>query len=561
MNIFQPTRARHAVLAVAALCTAAFALVPLPAEADDSSTVTFVGTSDTFDSGLVSHVLKPGFEAAHPEYKFNYVSQGTDAAIAYANQGNASGLLVHAASLENTFVKDGFSNEKYGRAVFWGDYVLIGPKSDPAGVLTGAPHDVVRAFEKIAAAGAAGTADFVSRGKAPGTTVAEHAIWAETAGVPTCAVPAGSGGGTSPYNGTGACVSVSSYPDWYHVSGATQGPNLTIANACNFSNRSGKCYTLTDRGTFNYLQTHPAGSIDTVDDLKVVVRDNDVSAKGGPNLLVNSFHAYAVNPAKFANNPNVQLNTKGATAFLDWLTSPAGQKLVSEYLNQDTPFIPSAAPALTASALPGQLAGGKSFTVTGNLKNVVPGTPALDNVTVSLLGATKSVPVPVTSAKTDAAGNYSITFTPRATMTYSLAVGPIEKIENADLNPVFGDLLAPVSKPLRTVTVVGAPKITKITKITKKGKHGKKIKYVRVRGTLAPGVVGTHGHLSLYGAVSGTTKTKGYRLKSSKALKDGATKFDVTFRLSSKKWTLKVAYVNSGVVKAGYSGYKRVNLR
>src|SRR6476661_9650985 len=96
---------RRMVCAAALLLLAA--LVPgvsSPATADDSSTVTVVGTSDVFDSNLVQSVLKPGFEAAYPQYHLNYVSKGTGAAIAYAEAGTASGLLVHAASLENQFV-------------------------------------------------------------------------------------------------------------------------------------------------------------------------------------------------------------------------------------------------------------------------------------------------------------------------------------------------------------------------------------------------------------------------------------------------------------------------
>jgi tungstate transport system substrate-binding protein len=110
--------------------------------------VTVVGTSDASDSNLLSAVLKP----AYPQYHLNYVSLGTGAAINYAKAGSASALLVHAASLENQFVAGGYSDEPYGRATFYGDYVLLGPASDPAGVLANAPHGIVTAFERIPAA-------------------------------------------------------------------------------------------------------------------------------------------------------------------------------------------------------------------------------------------------------------------------------------------------------------------------------------------------------------------------------------------------------------------------
>ncbi len=162
------------------------------------SAVTVVGTSDVFDSGLITNVIKPGFERAYPQYRLDYVSKGTGAAIQFAEQGAASGLLVHAATLENQFVAQGYSLERFGRAVFYGDYVLLGPASDPAGVARRAPHDIVGAFELIARAGAAGRADFVSRGGTPGTTVEEHQIWALTRGVALCEVSMADGGGRAP---------------------------------------------------------------------------------------------------------------------------------------------------------------------------------------------------------------------------------------------------------------------------------------------------------------------------------------------------------------------------
>src|SRR5262245_386540 len=140
------------VLATTGLALGATTLVsPPPAGADDASTLTVVGTSDVFDSNLVQAVIKPGFEAAHPGVTLNYVSKGTGAAIDFAQAGTASALIVHAAALENQFVANGYSLEQYGRAIFWGDYVLLGPASDPAGIAASAGHDIATAFEKIAA--------------------------------------------------------------------------------------------------------------------------------------------------------------------------------------------------------------------------------------------------------------------------------------------------------------------------------------------------------------------------------------------------------------------------
>lgn len=246
---------------VALAATAQTALLAQPATADTPDKLTLVGTSDVFDSNLVQTVLEPGFEAAFPQYDLQYVSRGTGAAIAYAQSGAASAMIVHAAALENQFVADGYSLEEYGRAIFWGDFVLLGPASDPAGVLQGdSTYDIRHAFEKVAAAGEAGEANFVSRGGTPGTTVQEHAIWAETTGVQTCEVSAANGGGTTPSTATGACANPVPLPDWYHSTGLTQAPNVLNGDVCNYD--GGGCYVFTDRGTFQYLQS--TGQITTL---------------------------------------------------------------------------------------------------------------------------------------------------------------------------------------------------------------------------------------------------------------------------------------------------------
>ncbi len=124
---------RRAVAGTALVVAAATlpGVLSSPAKADDAATVTIVGTSDVSDSGLIQF-LTPLFNADHPGLTLNYVSLGTGAAITQAESGTASALIVHAASLENQFVGSGFSAEPFGRAIFWGDYVLAGPASDPA---------------------------------------------------------------------------------------------------------------------------------------------------------------------------------------------------------------------------------------------------------------------------------------------------------------------------------------------------------------------------------------------------------------------------------------------
>jgi tungstate transport system substrate-binding protein len=457
---------RALTLAVAAvLCV--FLLPAMAARADSPSTLTVVGTSDVQDSGLMPLLVTPMFEKAFPQFTLKYVSVGTGVAINDAESGLASALLVHAASLENQFVAQGFSKEQYGRAIFYGDYVLLGPKSDPAGVLSGTKNDIAGAFAKIAAAGAAGKADFVSRGGTPGTTVQEHAIWAldaNTPGLNLCTVSAANGGGAAPSTASGACPTTTANPSWYHTTGLTQGPNIEAGNTCNFANATSgggnDCYVFTDRGTFQCLMSATcAGGSAAPSNLQIVTRDNSATAKGGSTVLINSFHAYAINPAKFAGNQNVQINSTAALDFLNFITSPSFQAQLKGFLGatNDPPFIASAAPAITATSFPKKVNGANKITVKGTIRNVVPGTPPLagKQVTVSEVGSGLAAPLPIASATTNSAGAYSITFTPPNTGSYQVNTGQISQIENSTLNPVFGDLLQPAATKASKISVQG----------------------------------------------------------------------------------------------------------
>jgi ABC-type tungstate transport system permease subunit len=542
----RPRRLAAVVAAALAIALPA-ALLPAATQADDASTLTVVGTSDVFDSNLIQSVIKPGFEAAFPQYTLNYVSKGTGAAIDYAEAGTASALIVHAAALENQFVAQGYSAEKYGRAIFWGDYVLLGPPGDPAGVMTNAPHDIVGAFQRVAAAGAAGNGNFVARSGTPGTTVQEHAIWALTTGVTTCTVSDANGGGASPSTSTGNCPSSTSVPSWYHSNGLTQAPNIVNADVCNYP--GGNCYVFTDRATFNYLQSTGA-----VSNLKVVTRDNAPTATGGGALLVNSFHAYALNPAKFATNPNVAINLPAATSFLNWVTSPLAQAAIGRYLSAggDPPFLPDAAPTLTKPRLPANVQGGRSITVRGKLSNVVPGTPALSGVRVSLqrvgAGAERTT---VASALTDSTGHYTVSYQPERSQAYWIKIDQIAKVENATLSPVFGDLLAPASRWIGRVAVIGNPRIKHVRTSSN---------HVRLRGLLRPAVLGTSAHVSLYAVPRGKFKAKGMHYVAQRHVKAGATHFNVQFRLPPGDWTYQLKYVNTGRMTAGFTERRTVTL-
>lgn len=541
-----PGRIRPALGLALASAIAAVVLTPGAARADDSSTLTIVGTSDVSDSNLVAAVLKPGFEAAYPGITLNYVPQGTGAAITTAESGAASALIVHAASLENQFVANGYSEEQYGRAVFYGDYVLLGPAADPAGVLNGSDpsNDVATAFEKIAAAGAAGKANFVSRGGTPGTTVEEHAIWKLTTGVSTCTVSDANGGGVSPSTTSGACPSTITYPSWYHATGLNQAPNIENADVCNYS--GGSCYTLTDRGTFQYLVSTKA-----ISNLEIVARNNSASARGGRTLLVNSFHAYAISPAKFANDPNVHINLTGAEDFLNWVTSPAAQAQVAAFeadQPEGAPFLPDAAPVVTlAHQAPKHVAVGDPVTVKGQLKNIVPGTPPLAGVEVSLATKAADPAAVVDTTTTSAKGHFRLRYRPTSAARLVVTTPQISQIEVTfpAPNPPFGDILMPTSAAVGKFALASAVTLERPTS------HGGS---VELQGTLDPKVAGNKASLKIY-ANPATGKTpRAHTLVATRSLSPGAKRYDVHVHLATgKKWAVRVAYVNPGVVTSGES--------
>jgi tungstate transport system substrate-binding protein len=544
------TTARVTLAATAAL--AAVALFPVASHADTPTTVTVVGTSDVFDSGLIQNVIEPDFEAAYPQYTLNYVSQGTGAAIAYAEAGTASALLVHAASLENQFVANGYSAEQFGRAIFYGDYVLLGPASDPAHVFADAPNDVVSAFEDIAAEAAAnGDVNFVSRGGTPGTTVEEHQIWALTAGVTTCPVSPANGGGTVP--STDATCVTSPAPSWYHTTGLTQGPNVVNADACNYA--GGNCYVLTDRGTYQYLQESGA-----ISNLHVVTHNNSATAAGGANLLINSFHAYASNPAKFSGGVASGINLVGATAFLNWLTSPKAQRDITTYQEADaggSSFIGDAAPAITTNAtLPSKVVSGKPVTITGSLTNRVPGTPALAAVTMTLSATAtgSATSSSVATAITDVNGDFSLTFKPTTNASYTLSSPQINQVEipTPTLTPEFGDILQPTSTRLGSSKVVGTATIAALT--AKKG-------IVKVRGRVSPAVVGAAAHLNLYAVPASRPVSAAPKLVARQPLASGDTTYSVKVALKrGERWRITVRYVNPGQISPGTSAAKTVRI-
>jgi tungstate transport system substrate-binding protein len=554
-----------------------FMLVPSLASADSGSTLTVIGTSDVSDSGLIPNLIGPQFQQAFPQFTFKYIGTASGTAISSAETGSmgASALIVHAPTLENQFVAGGFSyqttgsgpsTKPFGSAIWINDFVLAGPTGDPAGVAANGANNIAQAFVDVATAGVAGKATFVSRGGTPGTTTEEHAIWADVnaagllpAGVTLCTVSASLGGGMTPIaqggvptNGAacpGAALPGSAgggaLPSWYVVTALNQGPNVVAANACTTFSKSGanSCYVLTDRGTYDFLAsgTDPAGS---VPNLKIVTRGPQAaSAPGGANALINYFHAYVLNPATV---PGV--NAVAAQDFVNFLTSPTVQNELQNYLPTSVtgdpggpPFVATANPKVTINApgIPAIFTAGKPVTLTGNILNKETGFPALNGVTVSLSQVVNGLPVavPGATATTDANGNFTLSFNPTATGSYEVTTPEISKVEDATLNPVFGDVLSPSASAATTVTVKSV-----ITALKARSNGAG----VAVFGSVAPGTGHNKGTVTISARPTGSKK--GYKKLATVKLAASDSNFAAAPKLGAGKWQLKAVFADSGQV-------------
>jgi tungstate transport system substrate-binding protein len=351
-------RARVGVLvaALAGLCVAAASA--------QGYTIRIYGTSDVTDSGLYANEIQSQYLAspfAAAGDALSYTAVGTGAALTDAENGLADIVIVHSPLLEKAFVTAGYSYEPLGRSLFYNNYVIVGPKSDPAGVATNDPNNAVGAYQAIAAQGANhANATFVSRNDASGTNTQEETMWGQTTGVPIQLAANRPAGNTTLYQPEGS-GGAGTYPAWYARSGLTQGANVQATNTCVASLApDGGCYTMTDAGTFQYLQqTNPS----SVSNLKIVSQNNSASAPGGVTELVNPFHLYILNPAKTYPN-GVTPNVAAATRLANFLTgatgastqtgkmdySPVFQNSLAGYLAPPQVFTASAFAALSATA-------------------------------------------------------------------------------------------------------------------------------------------------------------------------------------------------------------------
>jgi tungstate transport system substrate-binding protein len=487
---------RLLLLASIGLC----AVTPTSALASD---VIVQGTTDVRDAGLLNDVIVPGFQAAYPQYTIKYIAVGTGQALTNAQAGQGDAVLTHAPSLEADFVAGGFS--VLGRQVFYSDYVILGPPSDPADVRAAATHDAVAAYQAIAAAGAQGTANVVSRGDNSGTNVQEKAIWKLTSvALNAAGEPAGPDGAGS--------------ASWYHKAGLGQADTVKLTEQCPFT--GGGCYEMTDRGTFNSLVSQGA-----ITGLQVVADRNDASAPGGENLLLNPFSAYAVNPAKVP-----AVNVDGANAFVAYLTSPELQARLASYpTTQDPAFFADATPAVTITAKPAaSVRAGRSVAVRGRIANALPGAAGVPGVKISLQTARAPLAnATLATATTDASGGFTLRTTVSRSGTLQIVV------------PQFG-AMTQTSQVVSPVAVTSAVSL----RATRRGHR------VALRETARPATGRQHAVLFVRGHRQGRRHFS--TLKTVRLPARGSS-LRQSLNLRSGTWSLQVTYADPGNVRSARS--------
>ena len=252
--------------------------------------ITVASTTSTEQSGLFGYLL-PIFERKSG-IRVRVVALGTGQALDVGRRGDADVVLVHARPLEEKFLAEGHAVKRYD--VMYNDFILIGPKSDPAKV--GGTKDAVQAFKKIRKV----HAPFVSRGDKSGTHFAELELW-KMAGIDIAKEKG----------------------RWYRDTGQGMGPALNTAAAMN-------AYILSDRGTWLSFKNRA--------DLAILVQ--------GDKRLFNQYGVMLVNPEK---HPNVK--KAWAQPFIDWLISAEGQKAIADYrIDGEQLFFPNAINAAIKSA-------------------------------------------------------------------------------------------------------------------------------------------------------------------------------------------------------------------
>jgi tungstate transport system substrate-binding protein len=271
---------RLAAIWMAAAVAAATILAAKDASAQDTF-ITVASTTSTEQSGLFKQLL-PEFRKA-TGIEARVVALGTGQALDMGRRGDADVVFVHDKVAEEKFIADGFGVKRL--EVMYNDFIVVGPKADPAGAKG---KDILAALKKIEAT----KAPFASRADKSGTHAAELRYW-KAAGIEK---PQGA---------------------WYRETGSGMGPTLNTASAMN-------AYALTDRGT--WLSFKNRG------DLVILVE--------GDQRLFNQYGVMLVNPAKHAH-----VKKEAGQKFVDWVVSPAGQAAIAAYkIEGEQLFFPNAKP-------------------------------------------------------------------------------------------------------------------------------------------------------------------------------------------------------------------------
>ena len=266
---------------IAAATFAAVAIVGPYVLAEDNFIVV-ASTTSTEDSGLFGYLLPKFQEKTGITVKV--VAQGTGQALDTARRCDADVVFVHAKAQEEKFLNEGYGVKRF--PVMYNDFILVGPKSDPAHV--GGMKNVADALHKIKDA----NAPFISRGDRSGTHTAELKLW-QDAGIDV----------------------EKDHGDWYKSIGQGMGAALNTAQAS-------EAYVLSDRGTWIHFKNKG--------DLEIVVQ--------GDKRMFNQYGVILVNPQKC---PTVQAQL--GQQFVDWVVSPDGQKTISDYkIDGEELFYPNA---------------------------------------------------------------------------------------------------------------------------------------------------------------------------------------------------------------------------
>jgi tungstate transport system substrate-binding protein len=266
---------------IAATALGALVVAAPTAQAQDKSIIV-ASTTSTQDSGLFEYLL-PKFKAK-TGITVKVVAQGTGKALDTGRRGDADVVFVHAKAQEEKFLAEGNGVKRY--PVMYNDFVVVGPKSDPAGIK--GTKDVAKALRTIKDK----KAEFISRGDRSGTHSAELRLW----------------------KAAGVNIEKDKGP-WYKAIGQGMGATLNTAAASN-------AYTLTDRATWIHFKN----------------KQNLVIEVQGDKRLFNQYGVMLVNPQK---HPNVKKDL--GQQFIDYLISPEGQKDIAGYkVNGQELFFPDA---------------------------------------------------------------------------------------------------------------------------------------------------------------------------------------------------------------------------